>query len=66
LGEEVGTTIYSTSDINVEELKSFLAQHIARFKIPRYFRFESEPLPRIASGKINKRSLRERAASELS
>lgn len=65
LGEEVGATIYSSKDISVEELKTFLAQHIARFKIPRFFRFESAPLPRIASGKINKRSLRESAVSEL-
>ncbi len=66
LGEEVGATIYSSKDISVEELKTFLAQHIARFKIPRFFRFEPAPLPRIASGKINKRSLRESAVSELS
>jgi long-chain acyl-CoA synthetase len=65
LGEEVGATLYSTADINLEELKSFLAQHIARFKIPRYFHVESEPLPRIASGKINKRSLRETAVRAL-
>jgi long-chain acyl-CoA synthetase len=65
LGEEVGTTIYSPVDLDVEEIKNFLKEHIARFKIPRYFLFAGEPLPRIASGKINKRQLRAAAVEEL-
>ena len=65
LGEEVGTTIYSQSVIDLDELKAFLSAHIARFKIPRYFKVIAEPLPRIASGKINKRKLREIAAGEI-
>ncbi|CAN5494703.1 class I adenylate-forming enzyme family protein [soil metagenome] len=62
LGEEVGATIYARSAIDEAELRAFLAPRLARFEIPRYFHFASEPLPRIASGKILKRQLRDEAA----
>ena len=65
LGEEVGTTIYSPIDLEIEEIKNFLKEHIARFKIPRYFTFTGDPLPRIASGKINKRQIRATAVEAL-
>lgn len=65
LGEEVGTTIYISSDIDIDELKEFLATRMARFKIPQYFTIAREPLPRIASGKINKRELRAIAVKAL-
>jgi long-chain acyl-CoA synthetase len=61
LGEEVGTTIYCTADVTEAELRTFLEARLAKFEIPRYFTFASEPLPRIASGKILKRALREAA-----
>ena len=60
-GEEVGTTMYCDEPIDEEALREFLVQHIARFKIPRYIEVVKEPLPRIASGKINKRQLRDEA-----
>ena len=34
-----------------DRAESFLAERLARFKIPRYLAFSREPLPRIASGK---------------
>lgn len=60
-GEEVGTTIYSKASIDYDALQDFLKDHIARFKIPRYIDVIDQPLPRIASGKINKRELRDAA-----
>ncbi len=66
LGEEVGTTIYTAGSVDEDELRAFLEAHIAKFKIPRYIRFTSEPLPRIASGKIDKRSLKSDFLSTLS
>jgi acyl-CoA synthetase (AMP-forming)/AMP-acid ligase II len=65
LGEEVGATVYSPSAINIDELRSFLIAHVAKFKIPRYFTFTGEPLVRIASGKIDKRRIRELAVKEI-
>ncbi|MFZ3006430.1 MAG: class I adenylate-forming enzyme family protein [Phenylobacterium sp.] len=62
LGEEVGATIYARSPIDEAELRAFLGPRLARFEIPRYFHFAGEPLPRIASGKILKRQLRDEAA----
>ncbi|WP_310539342.1 class I adenylate-forming enzyme family protein [Phenylobacterium sp.] len=63
LGEEVGATIYARSALDEAELRAFLEPRLARFEIPRYVHFAIEPLPRIASGKILKRQLRDEAAA---
>ena len=55
LGEEVGAMIFADDAID----------DIARFKIPRYLVISPDPLPRIASGKIDKRQLREEFVSTL-
>ena len=65
LGEEVGATVYSSAPLSEDALREFLAPHLARFEIPRYFHFSVEPLPRTASGKILKRELREEASTRL-
>jgi long-chain acyl-CoA synthetase len=61
LGEEVGATLYTSSPIDPDELRAFLKARVAAFKVPRYLIFSPEALPRIGSGKINKRALREAA-----
>ncbi|MBT7388657.1 MAG: hypothetical protein HN823_06945, partial [Gammaproteobacteria bacterium] len=65
LGEEVGATLYSQHNLNITDIQTQLASHIAKFKIPRYIHLQAEPLPRIASGKIDKRALRAIAADRL-
>ena len=65
LGEEIGTTVYCRKDIDEEELREFLLDHLAKFKIPRYISTTDGPLPRIASGKIAKRQLRQEAQERL-
>ena len=65
LGEEVGATVYTGQNLTQEDLEAFLEPRLARFEIPRFMRFSSEPLPRIASGKILKRQLREEALEEM-
>ena len=65
LGEEVGATVYAGCRIDQEALRGFLLARVARFKIPRYLHFSREPLPRIASGKIDKRLLREQFVGRL-
>lgn len=66
LGEEVGAIIYcGGSSLSEESLNDFLVQRIARFKVPRYLKISTEPLPRIATGKIDKKRLREEARQEL-
>ena len=65
LGEEVGATVHADVDLDVDELRAFLEQHLARFEVPRYITMSAEPLPRIASGKIFKRHLRDEAVAAL-
>ncbi len=65
LGEEVGATLYCDGAITEDDIRGFLAPRLATFQIPRYIRISGEPLPRIASGKIFKRQLRENAVAEL-
>ena len=65
LGEEVGATVYCDGEVEEGELRGFLGEHLAKFEIPRYISFTSEPLPRIASGKIFKRGIREAAVARL-
>ncbi len=47
-----------------DELRAFLALHIAPFKIPLRFWEVHEPLPRLGTEKVDKRSLRERYTRE--
>ncbi len=61
LGEEVGATVYSLESVDEMKLRAHLADHIARFQIPRYIWIQAVPLPRTASGKILKRELRDEA-----
>lgn len=63
LGEEVGATVYARDRIDEAELRAFLEPRLARFEIPRYLHVSDEPLPRIASGKLFKRQLREEGAT---
>ena len=42
-----------------EELITYLASRLARFKTPRIFEFRTEPLPKGGTGKILKKELRE-------
>ncbi len=65
LGEEVGATIHVEGTLEEASLREFLEERLARFKIPRYLRVSAEPLPRIASGKILKRQLREETIAAL-
>ena len=65
MGEEVGATLYAEAPISETELRAYLATRLARFEVPRYFHIEQAPLPRIASGKIFKRQLKEEAAARL-
>ncbi len=65
LGEEVGTTLYTEQPLSEEELREFLTERLAKFKIPTYVWQQQEPLPRTASGKILKRELREQATIRM-
>ena len=65
LGEEVGAIVHGDAALDLDELRAFLGQHLARFEIPRYLGLATEPLPRTPSGKILKRQIRESALADL-
>lgn len=65
LGEEVGATVYGTDELDLDELRAFLLQHLARHEVPRYMFVTHEPLPRTASGKLFKRQVRDEAIAHL-
>ena len=68
LGEEVKAVIQPMPGIRpsaafAEELIAFCRQHLAHIKCPRSIDFEEE-LPRLPTGKLYKRLLRDRYWSE--
>jgi acyl-CoA synthetase (AMP-forming)/AMP-acid ligase II len=68
LGEIVGAAIVLKKGVTLgaDDLREYLAEHLASFKIPAHIWFRTEQLPRIASGKIYKRQLKADYAAELS
>lgn len=48
------------SHCDQQELTDFAARKLAKFKIPRIYEFQTEPLPKGGTGKVLKRELREK------
>jgi long-chain acyl-CoA synthetase len=67
LGEIVGAALVlkQGAELDVDELRAFLGEHLAAFKIPQHVWIRDEKLPRIASGKIFKRQLKADYTAEL-
>jgi long-chain acyl-CoA synthetase len=59
-GEEVTAVVQLRpgADADVAELQRFVAERLARFKVPSRVFLRAEPLPRTATGKVLKRELR--------
>lgn len=59
LGEIVGAGVQlkPSSQTSAEDLQHFLIDHIAKFKIPQHFWLQTDPLPRGATDKIDRRAL---------
>lgn len=66
LGEVPAAVYLAKEDCSAteEELREFLKAHIAPFKIPVRFWQVDEPLPRLGTEKVDKRTLRERYTRE--
>ena len=60
LGELLCTAIYLRKESKASEdsIREFLSTKLAAFKIPAVIEFVSEPLPKLASGKFDKPTLR--------
>jgi len=58
LGEVPVAVIHAKAALTEGELRQFLDGRIAKFKIPERFIFSDEPLPRLGTGKIDRRALK--------
>jgi long-chain acyl-CoA synthetase len=60
LGEEVGAVVQLAPNFQVssDELRRFVAERLAGFKVPVRIELRDQPLPRNANGKIMKRDLK--------
>jgi len=67
LGEIVAAVVmlYPGKVISQSKLQQFLQGKIAKFKIPSRIEFQYEQLPRIASGKIAKKEIREKVLANF-
>ena len=59
LGEVVGAGIQLSAgaQVTAEELQRFLRDHIAHFKVPEHIWLQTDPLPRGATDKLDRRGL---------
>ncbi|MDQ1002197.1 long-chain acyl-CoA synthetase [Neobacillus niacini] len=57
VGEEIVAYVVTKNEITEEELSSYCRKSMAKYKVPRIFRFMDE-LPKTTTGKITKVSLR--------
>jgi len=58
LGEKTRAIVVARPGCDAHALRAHCAQHLADYKVPDFFTFRSEPLPRNANGKLLKRALR--------
>lgn len=61
-GEAVAAVVYAPKGLSAEAVAGYCRSKLAAYKVPRRIRFEEQPLPRMASGKLAKRELRDRYA----
>jgi acyl-CoA synthetase (AMP-forming)/AMP-acid ligase II len=67
LGEQVAAVIMvrPNEELTQQELKDFLSTRLAKFKIPSLIWIQSEPLLKGATGKVQKRVMKEEKLAEL-
>ncbi|MFI5309358.1 MAG: long-chain fatty acid--CoA ligase, partial [Polyangiales bacterium] len=67
LGEALAATIMlrGNAPITAEDLQAHVASRLAQFKVPTHVFVQRDQLPRIASGKIDKRTLKREAEQRL-
>ena len=67
LGEIVCATVYLRTGCTatVEEIQKHVGSHLASFKVPSHVHFAAERLPRIASGKFDKITLKKQTIERL-
>ena len=68
LGETLAAVVMKKpgTQLNPEDVRTHVTRLLANFKVPQHVRITDEQLPRIASGKIFKRGLRDDTIARLS
>ena len=66
LGEELAVVVVPRdgADLDAADVRTHVGEHLARFKVPRYVWLQDEQLPRGATEKIHKRTLRDQMLRE--
>ena len=62
MGEVPVAVIHARDGLTEQELHDFLGERLAKFKIPSRYIFSAEPLPRLGTGKIDRRALKSQYA----
>jgi long-chain acyl-CoA synthetase len=67
-GEAVGAVVrlHNGQEVTAAALRDHVRERLAGFKVPQHIWFESDPFPRNASGKIQKRDLKEIVSARAS
>jgi bile acid-coenzyme A ligase len=64
LGQRVHALVQANADVSDDDLRTYLADRLVRYKIPRSFEFVDTPL-RDDAGKVRRSALRDAAAARL-
>jgi acyl-CoA synthetase (AMP-forming)/AMP-acid ligase II len=59
LGEKTRAIVVARDGCDGDALRAHCARHLADYKVPDFFTFRTDPLPRNANGKLLKRMLRD-------
>lgn len=67
MGEDLVMMVYITPSLSLSEqqLRAYLEEHLASYKVPRTILFAEQPLPRNASEKLHKLKVREHYLQKL-
>jgi long-chain acyl-CoA synthetase len=58
-GEELAATVFTESTVTEEEIRAWVAERLAGYKVPSYLTFTAQPLAKNATGKILKKQIRQ-------
>lgn len=58
-GEELAVTVFTDTPLSTEDIRSWVAQRMAAYKVPAHVSFQNEELAKNATGKILKKQIRQ-------
>jgi fatty-acyl-CoA synthase len=64
-GEAVAVIVLTDGSVSAEEIIAHCKEHLSGYKVPKHVVFADEALPRMPSGKLAKRVVRDQFADQL-